>query len=233
MYNKLADVYDLLVKDDQATLDWCNYIEAHSQASKILEVACGSGEITLELARRGKHVDASDLSAEMLERAKAKAGSEQVNFSCMDLRDLAVTNEYDTVLCLCDSLNYILETEEIQRFFQAAYDALRSNGTLIFDVHSMDRIAEFADEFYEEGHLGGYDYEWSILSDRELIYQNFIFFDEQAHAVHEQHIQRVYEPALLQAMLEAIGFSVSIDTDFVHKGIQEGEKYFFVCKKEN
>lgn len=231
MYNKLASYYDALVKDDQATQDWCNFIEAHTSATRFLEVACGSGEITLELARRGKIMDASDLSEQMLAQARLKPNAELVHFSQMDLRHLPVDKQYEGILCLCDSLNYITQEQDLQTFFAKAYEALEERGVLIFDVHSMDRLQEFEEEFYECGQIDGVEYEWSIEAHEDLIYQNFIFFDESAKPSYEQHVQRVYEPMQLKAMLEAVGFVVEWYTDFVHEGVVAGEKIFFVCWK--
>lgn len=231
MYNQLATIYDSLVKDDQATQDWVAFVLRHADANSYLEVACGSGEITIALANKGKHIDASDISEQMLEKAKEKTSSNFIHFSHQDLRNLNTEKKYDVVLCLCDSLNYVLEDKEIQGFFQTSYDSLEVKGTLIFDVHSIDRIEEFKDEFLEEGHLDGYDYEWSIESHGDMIYQNFLFFDEEGKTTHEQHVQRVYDPTVLEQWLVNVGFTIDVYTDFTQEGIQAGEKYFFVCKK--
>ena len=72
MYQVLARFYDALVKDDKATQDWVDFIEAHASFQRVLEYACGSGEITLALARKGYDVKASDLSSDMIEMAKRK-----------------------------------------------------------------------------------------------------------------------------------------------------------------
>ena len=83
MYELLAHVYDALVKDDEATACWVELIKAHIRGTELLELACGSGEITIALAQEGYHVDASDLSAAMIEEAKKKDGSEQVSWICV------------------------------------------------------------------------------------------------------------------------------------------------------
>ena len=72
MYQILARFYDALVKDDEATKDWVDFIEDHASFHSVLEYACGSGEITLALARKGYDVKAGDLSSEMIEMAKKK-----------------------------------------------------------------------------------------------------------------------------------------------------------------
>lgn len=228
-YATLAHFYDSLVADKQATLDWVRFIETHARFSTIIEYACGSGEITLELAKRYA-IEASDLSSDMIEIAKQKPNADKVSFSVHDMRVLRL-QKADLVLCLCDSLNYILSEPECVQVIHNAYMNLNEQGTFIFDVHSIDRLSEFEEEFYEEGIIKGCGYEWSILAQDEYLHQNFVFFDQQAHPTYEQHIQRVYRSDWLIEQCQKIGFEVEVYTDFNQKGISDGEKYFFVCKK--
>lgn len=232
MYQKLAQFYDSLVKDDEATKDWADFIERHARFQKVIEYACGSGEITCELAKRGYEVEASDLSSEMIQQAKEKPFADQIRFSVRDMRTF-VPSQADCVICLCDSMNYLLEDEDFQGVLQNAYNNLTSLGTFIFDVHSLDRIEEFQEEFYEEGLIDGKGYEWSILAQDDYLVQNFVFFNENGRPDYEQHIQRVYDPLKIKEWCEQIGFQVEIYTDFIHEGIQEGEKYFYVARKES
>lgn len=230
MYQILASFYDALVKDDEATLAWVNFIEKHAAFHDVIEYACGSGEITLALARKGYDVKASDLSSEMVEMAKQKAGAELIEFSVRDMT-IPVDDQADLVLCLCDSMNYLMESENFKQVILNAYHNLKENGTFIFDVHSLDRLSEFEDEFYEEGVIDGCGYEWSIQTQHDCIFQNFVFFDEGAHPTYEQHFQRVYDPQIIKEWCEEVGFEVEIYTDFVHEGICAGEKYFYVCRR--
>lgn len=72
IYKTLANYYDALVKDEQATKQWVNWIESFSTPSKCLELACGSGEITALLASHHYDMSALDLSEEMVNRAKKR-----------------------------------------------------------------------------------------------------------------------------------------------------------------
>lgn len=232
IYEKLASHYDSLVKDDEATKAWVDLIEQNAKFKTVCECACGSGEITLALARKGYQIDASDLSASMIEMAKQKKDAELVNWSVADMTKMDTEKKVDLVLCLCDSLNYLLADEQIETMIKKSYERLNAGGTFIFDVHSLDRLDEFKEEFLEEGSLDGVNYEWCIQSDDSLVYQTFVFYDEAANASYEQHIQRVYDPMWLKKVCEEAGFSVEIKTDFIHDGICEGEKYFYICHKE-
>lgn len=230
MYQELAKFYDALVADEEATHNWVDFIESHASFYDILEFACGSGEITLALAKKGYHVKASDLSRDMINEAKKKENAEQVEFFVHDMIQ-PLPDQVDLVLCLCDSMNYVIEEDDLKQVLKNAYNNLKEKGTFIFDVHSLDRLVEFENEFYEEGIINGCGYEWSIETQHDHIFQNFVFFDKDAHATYEQHIQRVYDPIQIKTCCEELGFTVEIYTDFNHEGICEGEKYFYVCRR--
>lgn len=230
MYQELAKFYDALVADDEATQDWVNFIESHASFNTVLEFACGSGEITLALAKKGYKVKASDLSSDMVEQAKNKENAHLVEFSVHNMIE-PLNEQVDLVLCLCDSMNYVIEEKDFIQVIQNAYNNLNDKGTFIFDVHSLDRLEEFENEFYEEGVIDNCGYEWSIETQHDHIYQNFVFFDEGAHPTFEQHIQRVYDPYKIKEWCENIGFRVEMYTDFRHEGICAGEKYFYVCRR--
>ncbi|NBK97788.1 MAG: class I SAM-dependent methyltransferase [Erysipelotrichia bacterium] len=231
IYNILAKYYDGLVKDEAATMDWVQLIEKHIKKKELLELACGSGEITLKLAADGYHIDASDLSSAMIEEAKKKPHAKQVHFFVMDMLEYHVDKTYDGILCLCDSINYLLLEHDLATLFKNVYDSLNEDGVFIFDTHSLDRLIEFEEEFYEEGIVEGHEYTWSIIADKPYLYHNFVFYDEEARMFQEQHIQRVYEPELLASLL-APYFTFEVVSDFIKEGICEGEKYFYICKKK-
>lgn len=232
MYQTLAHFYDALVQDEEATQAWVEFIKQHSQGNEILEVACGSGEITIALAKQGFHMDASDLSNDMLEVAKQKQGAHAIHWFQQDMRYLTSDKQYDTILCLCDSFNYILEEQEVQDMFNKIHDTLKVHGTYIMDMHSLDRLSEFEEEFFEDGQIDGKGYQWTINRVDDCIYQNFAFYESDGSCILEQHVQRVYDPNRIKDMLETSGFHVSIYTDFTISGIAPGEKYFYVCKKK-
>ena len=80
MYGTLAQFYDALVKDEEATQAWVSLIEEYVNGKEVLELACGSGEITIALAKDGYHVTGTDISAEMLQAAKKKKDHDLVDW---------------------------------------------------------------------------------------------------------------------------------------------------------
>ena len=232
IYDTLAKYYDLLVKDDEATQQWIDFTKRNVAGNYILELACGSGEITIALAVAGYHIYGSDLSEEMLNEAKKKKDATLVSWQQLDMLKLDAKNEYDAVICYCDSLNYIDSELKVQQLFKRVYDALKSDGVFLFDVHSVQRKNEFEMEYIEEGMLDDIGYQWTIRHEDDVLYHNFAFYDENGNMVQEQHCQYIYDATLLKEFLENCGFKVEVYTDFTILGVTEGEKIFFVAKKE-
>lgn len=231
MYDYLAPYYDALVADEEATKAWVQLIEKYIPQGEIMELACGSGEITIMLANHGYQISASDLSAEMIEQAKKKENSDKVKWSVMDMSQIEDDHIYDGILCLCDSFNYLLKEEAVEQMIAGVSAHIKENGYFIMDMHSLDRLEEFSEEYNEAGRLFQHEYQWCIQSEDDFIYQNFSFYDEAGRCTLEQHIQRVYDPLWVLDLLTKYGFECEIFTDFELEGIQPGEKYFYICRK--
>ena len=99
-------------------------------------------------------------------------------------------------------------------------------------MHSMDRLAEFAEEYNETGVVNGHDYQWTIESEDDRIYQSFAFYENDGSVQLEQHVQRVYAPEWIAEQLTACGLVFDVKTDFVKEGVVPGEKQFYICRRK-
>ncbi|MCY9456984.1 class I SAM-dependent methyltransferase, partial [Bacillus inaquosorum] len=109
IYQGFASVYDELMS--HAPYDqWTKWIEASlPEKGRILDLACGTGEISIRLAEKGFEVTGIDLSEEMLSYAQQKVSSNQpILFLQQDMREIAgFDGQFDAVAICCDSLNYL------------------------------------------------------------------------------------------------------------------------------
>ena len=227
MYNELAKYYDVLVKDDQATKMWVDFFNKHKHGKTVLELASGTGEITLALAK-DYIVDASDLSESMLNVIKRKDVDNLVSsYSILDMVDFDTQKSYDNIICFCDSINYVLDLSDLEVMFKKAYTTLNKNGVFMFDMHTLDRLDEFSEDYIETGQILDTDYQWSIVKDEDYILQHFAFYEDDG-IKQENHIQRVYNPDTIIKLMEETGFKVQVFTDFNIEGISVGEKIFIV-----
>ncbi len=129
---------------------WVEYLERlwalHGRRPhSILDLACGTGTVSRLLAPRGYSMTGVDLSAGMLDvaRRRAEEAGLPIVFHRQDAAELDLgAARFDAVVCLFDSLNYILEPERLRSAFARVFAHLRPGGTFIFDVNTEYALAE-------------------------------------------------------------------------------------------
>ena len=226
----LAKYYDALVKDEEASKLWLDFTKRHGNGNKVLELAAGTGEITGLLARNGYHVLATDIDENMLEKNMAKNMGFDVNFEPLDMRSFSLESIFDTVVCYCDSVNYLSNEIELQSFFRSVYQSLVPNGVFLFDMHTETRLEEFLEPFIEEGYIDTTAYQWSIETEGNRLYHHFFFWEGDTE-FEEGFFQTVFPLEKVQLLLEELGFSVMVYTDFVEEKTKEGERYCIIARR--
>jgi 2-polyprenyl-3-methyl-5-hydroxy-6-metoxy-1,4-benzoquinol methylase len=137
LFDDYAQQYDREVFT-QGTMGECDFIEqeiGYNKRYRILDIGCGTGRHSLELARRGYSVTGIDLSESQLQRARKKAGKEElaVRFLKRDARHLRFNAEFDLAIMICEGAFPLMETDEMNYLIlQGAAKALKRNGRLIF-----------------------------------------------------------------------------------------------------
>lgn len=110
-------------------------------SEKILDLACGFGRHSLELARRGFHVIGVDITSDYVKHASNVAKTEKLNaqFIHSDIRDINFENEFDVVLNMADgAVGYLENEEENLKIFKVVSKALRQGGKHFMDIMNAD-----------------------------------------------------------------------------------------------
>ena len=103
----------------------------------VLDLACGTGNLTLELAKRGYDMTGLDLSPEMLSEAVQKSrANNNILWVNQDMCNFELYGTVDAIVCCFDSVNYILESENVKKCFALVYNYLNPGGIFVFDVNS-------------------------------------------------------------------------------------------------
>jgi len=122
----------------QGTIGECNFIEneiGYNKSIKIIDIGCGTGRHSIELAKRGYDVTGIDLSSSLLNRAKEKALKLNLNidFQLHDARKLPFENKFDLAIMLCEAAFPLMETDEMNfEILKNTGNSLKSKGKLIF-----------------------------------------------------------------------------------------------------
>ncbi len=103
---------------------------------RILDLCCGTGQISAELHQRGFQITGLDGSDAMLRFARQNAPN--VEFIHADARTFHQPQNYQCVISAFDSLNHIMELEELTKVFRNVYEALTDDGIFLFDLNIED-----------------------------------------------------------------------------------------------
>ena len=219
MYTSFAEVYDRLM-DNVNYERWADFYAEmlHAggvQGGKVCECACGTGGLTLPLARRGFQMTGVDLSQEMLWIAAQKARKQGLGlpFIQQDMRRLRLHRPMDAVIATCDGVNYLLTDEDVSAFFQAAYAALRPGGMLIFDVSTPWKLANVLgnEMICEDREDVTYMWQNSFNPQTGICEMTLCFFlrekDGRYRRIDEEQKQRAHSREELTALLQSCGFT--------------------------
>ena len=247
-YEQFAYLYDELMKDAPYD-EWVQFVKEIlvkydiKGAPRLLDLACGTGELSVRFAKEGFQVSGVDLSEDMLAVAQAKAEDEgiRIPFFLQNMVDLEGQGQFDVIGIFCDSLNYLRTDEEIIATFSNVIEHLDDNGIFIFDVHSIYKITQvFINQTFslneedvsyiwnsfpgEHPNSVEHDLSFFVLDERTGKYDRF----------DELHFQRTYPIQQYINWLEAAGFEVlEVAADFEHTGPQtHSERIFFVAKRK-
>ncbi len=140
-YEELFENYAIKYDQEsftQGTIGECDFIEQeinYDQSIPILDIGCGTGRHSIELAKRGYSIMGIDLSESSLKRAKEKALEQNlsIEFQQYDARKLPFINEFDLIIMLCEGGFSLMETDEMNfKILENAAKALKTNGKFIF-----------------------------------------------------------------------------------------------------
>lgn len=199
----------------QGTIGECDFIEkeiGYDKATRILDIGCGTGRHSIELAKRGYSVVGIDLSESLLKRAKEKATEQkvQVVFQKHDARNLPFLNEFDLVIMICEGAFSLMETDEMNfQILQNAANALVPKGKLIFTTLNAlfplyHSVKDFFDSNTKEGNANTASLSFDLMTFREHSTVNVE--DDLGNKKELQCNERYYVPSEITWLLRTLNF---------------------------
>lgn len=142
-YGEFAEVYDLLtfnVPYDELAGYYAEILKRFAPGTRVLDIGCGTGSLTVRLAERGFKMIGADASTEMLTIAASK--SSEVMWICRDMENIDVGGTVDAVISTLDSINHLETPDLILQCFHRVADCLESGGLFAFDVNTVFKHRE-------------------------------------------------------------------------------------------
>lgn len=257
-YLDFARVYDELM-DATPYGEWCetivDFIEKYgvskperdtedvlaSERNLVLDLGCGTGAMTELLYQKGYDMIGVDNSESMLEIAmeKKEKNQSEILYLLQDMRELALYSTIGTVVSVCDSVNYLLEEEDLADCFSLVNNYLYPGGIFIFDFNTVYKYEEVIGDTTIAENREDCSFIWDNYYDPETQtneYDLTIFVQEQEdyfRRYNETHVQRGYTVDQMVRLVEEAGMQVVLvqDADTGKETTKISERVYIVAKE--
>lgn len=268
-YTDFAQVYDELM-DDTPYEEWCAFLidlfrkygvddisrekgkqegemdgNLSQERNSVLDLGCGTGTLTELLARKGYDMIGVDNAQEMLQIAmeKRERSGLDILYLLQDMREFELYGTVGAVISVCDSLNYLLEEDDILQTFRLVNNYLYPQGIFIFDFNTVYKygvvigdatIAENREDcsfiwenyYHEEQEINEYDLTVFVAAGgnaQDVVFRRF----------QEVHYQRGYRLEQMRELLARAGldFVEALDADTHGTVTDESERVYVVARK--
>ena len=245
-YTGFAAVYDIFM-DNVPYEEWSSYLhglllEHGIEEGIVLDLGCGTGAMTERLAAFGYDMIGVDNSEDMLEIAmekKEKSGWD-ILYLMQDMREFELYGTVRAVICLCDSLNYLLEEDDLLTTFKLVNNYLDPNGLFIFDFNTVYKYETVIGDSTIAENREDCSFIWEnyyTAEDQINEYDLTIFVKQQKDLFRkftETHLQRGYTLETMKRLVEQSGliFVEALDAD-THGSVTETSERIYVIAREH
>lgn len=248
-YGDFAQAYDALtfnVPYDEIAKYYNDILCSLTNNKKLLDMGCGTGNLTMRMARLGFDVIGQDASPEMLTQAAAKPmraagepGGLNIRWICQDMADTELAEPVDAVISTLDSVNHLESAGEIERCFCAAAQALKPGGVFAFDVNTVYKHREILGSNTFVYDVDGVYCVWQNEfdpSDNGVDIELDLFFEEEDGAYtrgYESFREIALSEGELRRMLKNSGFQIVEIWEYMTKCIpnERSEKLMIAARK--
>lgn len=242
-YQTFAYLYDELTQNVEYEKR-CDYILSFFEKNGIksgivLDLACGTGSMSIHFMKKGYNIIGLDYSEEMLEIASNRLSEVGNNFSLLKakMQEFELSEKADACICCLDSINHLNNIDDVQSTFKNVYDSLNNNGLFVFDVNTVYKhneiLADNTFVFDEDDYYLVWDNE--AVDDRtvRILLDMFIFNGKSYDRFSEEFEETAYSIKELSTSLKNSGFvNIKVYDELSYdEPKNDSERLYFVCKK--
>lgn len=244
-YGSFAEVYDKFM-DNVPYEEWADYLKKvlsdyNIRDGLVLDLGCGTGNITELLAQAGFDMIGVDNSEEMLAEAKQKqyeSGS-SILYLLQDMKDFELYGTVRAVVSICDSINYITDIDELTEVFRLVNNYLDPGGIFIFDMNTIYKYKELLGSETIAENRENASFIWENYFDEDSMVNEYgltIFVQEKEdiyRKYEEYHYQRAYSIDEIKAALVNAGLEfVAVYDAFTENTVSsDSERVCFVARE--
>ena len=225
-YNEIADYYDSIIT------------ELSGKRGLLLDIGCGTGNLTMRMAEKGYDVVAADVSVEMLSIAMSKP-HDGIQYICQGMTELDLYGAVDVAISTLDSVNHLDTPEDIKECFRNVSENLEQGGLFLFDVNTVYKhrniLAGNTFVYDVEGVYCVWQNEYSAEHERvtielDLFYEND---DGSYDRGYESFSEIAVEQQVLEQYLDDAGFEVLAVYEYLTKSSpkDDSDKLLIAARK--
>lgn len=241
-YTGFAQVYDIFM-DNVPYEEWGDYLTAllrqyGIEDGLVLDMGCGTGAITRYLNEQHYDMIGIDISDEMLAIAREKSPSD-ILYLLQDMRSFELYGTVRAAVSICDSMNYILDEDDLYQVFKLVNNYLDPGGIFIFDLNTEYKYKTILGDQTIAEDREDCSFIWDNYYDEDEMVNEYdlsIFVREQGdlfRRFQETHFQRAYSLTTVKELLEKAGMEVLAiyDAFTYNRPEPESERVYFVAKE--
>lgn len=244
-YSSFSQVYDTLTENVNyaARADYIASLLAENgiQGGILLDLACGTGTLSIEMARRGFEVIGTDASGDMLSIAmnNANEAEQDILFLCQPMQSLDLYGTINCAICTLDSINHLTEKEDVQLAFNKVSLFTEPNGIFIFDINTPHKHRNVLanNTFVYEAEDVFCVWQNTLEPQTDTVQIDLDIFTELEDGIYERESEsfkeRAYPLEEIEQMLKLAGFETIGVYDEMSKDEpkENSERIFIVARK--
>ncbi|WP_315070269.1 class I SAM-dependent methyltransferase [uncultured Clostridium sp.] len=243
-YKEFANIYDELIYEDinydkvaEKVIKLCN--ENNINFEDYLDLACGTGNVAVRVAKYFKNIYAVDLSNDMLNIAfdKFKKNRIKAKVICQDMSELSLNRKFNLITSVLDSTNYITEDEDLSNYFSSVYEHLKEDGLFIFDINSYYKLSTILGNNIYTYSSDEIFYTWENSFEDDILNMFLTFFVKTENDLYEkfeeEHFEKAYTEEYIEEALKKCKLKIVNKFEgYSDKGVKENsERILYIATK--